>query len=285
MFSGRATGDELSYMLLNGADDYLTKPFSIAQLRGRVKAALSRKEAQDRADQLSRGLVSSLTQLEQSLEARDSALHDAQNALVIGLAEMVAYRDLETGAHLARVQRYSRCLAEEAARTPAFAGRIDDAFIRMLEACAPLHDIGKVGLPDHILLKPGKLDASERIIMQTHTVIGAQTLRKVAQQHGTAIDFLQMAIDVARGHHERYDGNGYPDHLAGEAIPLAARLVAIADVYDALRAHRSYKPALPHAAVVQLMTEVLTGQFDPQLMEVFQRCTDKFDRIYQDLPG
>jgi response regulator RpfG family c-di-GMP phosphodiesterase len=285
MFSGRATGDELAHMLLNGSDDYLTKPFSIVQLKGRIKAALRRKEAKDRAEQANQRLALSNQQLEQNLLARDSALIQAHNALVLGLAELVAYRDIETGTHMARVQRYSRCLAQEAARWPGFSGQLDDDYIDMLESCAPLHDIGKVGLPDHILLKPGKLDASERIIMQTHTIIGADTLRKVAGKHGAAIDFLQMAIDVARGHHERYDGKGYPDKLAGEGIPLAARIITIADVYDALRAHRAYKPALPHAAVVQMMTELSAGQFDPQLLAVFQHCAHLFDRVYQELPG
>ena len=113
--------------------------------------------------------------------------------------------------------------------------QIDQNFIEMLECCAPLHDIGKVGLPDHILLKPGKLDADERMLMQAHTIIGADTLKEVARQHGFALAFLQMAIDIARHHHERFDGTGYPDRLAGSDIPLAARIVAIGDVYDALR--------------------------------------------------
>src|SRR5207237_3795905 len=131
-------------------------------------------------------------------------------------------RDIATGAHLLRLRRYCRCLAEGAAASPYFADHINDAFIHMLEACVPLHDIGKVGLPDHILQKPGKLAADERIIMQTHTTIGADTLKAVAVQHGFAVAFLQMAIDIARHHHERYNGEGYPDRLAGNNIPLAA---------------------------------------------------------------
>lgn len=245
MFSGRASSDEMAQMLLAGADDYLTKPLSMVQLLSRVKAALRLKDAQDRSDLLNRNLLAVNHQLEQDLTARDSDLIHARNALVLALAELVAYRDTETGAHLMRLQRYSRCLAEEAAGSPGFAGQIDDHFIQMLECCAPLHDIGKVGLPDHILLKPGMLDANERIIMQTHTTIGADTLQEVARQHGFAVAFFQTAIDIARHHHERYDGKGYPDQLAGDAIPLAARLVSIGDVVR----RPAFAPALQASTV------------------------------------
>src|SRR5207253_1617701 len=170
-----------------------------------------------------------------------------RNALVLALAKLVEYRDTETGAHLLRLQRYSRVLAEEAAGETVFAEQIDPTFVQMLVCCAPLHDIGKVGLPDHILLKPGKLEAEERTLMQTHTTIGADTLKAVMHRHGSALAFLQMAADIARHHHERFDGAGYPDGLAGDGIPLPARLVAICDVYDALRSRRSYKPALSHS--------------------------------------
>src|SRR5205823_1692319 len=161
-----------------------------------------------------------------------------------------------------------RRLAEEAARVPAFAGQIDQYFIEMLECCAPLHDIGKGGLPDNILLKTGKLTPEERLVMQTHTTIGADTLAKVARQHGFAQAFLQMSIEIARHHHERYDGTGYPDRLAGEEIPLTARIVALADVYDALRSRRVYKPAFPHETAVTMMVNEFVGHFDPVLLEV-----------------
>jgi HD-GYP domain-containing protein (c-di-GMP phosphodiesterase class II) len=153
----------------------------------------------------------------------------------------------------------------------------------MLECCAPLHDIGKVGLPDHILLKPGKLTADERILMQTHTTIGADTLQNVAKQHPFAAAFLQMAIDIARHHHERYDGKGYPDRLAGNDIPLAARILAISDVYDALRSRRPYKPALSHTAAMHVMLDMSAGQFDPLLLEAFKRCAPSFERIARDV--
>jgi response regulator RpfG family c-di-GMP phosphodiesterase/serine/threonine protein kinase len=283
LFSAHGTNDDVGRVLAAGADDYLTKPFSTVQLAARVKAALRLKDAQDRSDLLNRHLLTVNHELEQNVNARDVDLIHARNALVLALAKLVEYRDSETGAHLVRLQRFSRCLAEEASLTPTFGGRIDANFVEMLECCAPLHDIGKVGLPDHILLKPGKLDADERIIMQAHTVIGGDTLKAVLKQHGSAVAFLQMALDIARHHHERFDGRGYPDRLAGAAIPLAARIVTICDVYDALRSRRTYKPALSHNAAVQIMTEASDGQFDPALLEVFQRCGDHFDRIFQEL--
>ena len=148
-----------------------------------------------------------------------------------------------------------------------------------------VHDIGKVGLPDHILLKPGKLAPEERLQMQAHTTMAAEPLAELAQQHSAARAFLQMAGDIIRHHHERYDGTGYPDRLAGNAIPLTARIVAIADVYDALRCRRSWKPALAHHAAVQLML-ASTGQFDPALLTACCPSTAaKFEEIFRELVG
>lgn len=282
MFSGTANGDELSRILLAGADDFLTKPFSMVQLRARVKAALRLKDAQDRSDVLNRELLTLNAELENAVEARDGELIRARNGLVLALAKLVEHRSAETGSHLLRLQRYCRVLAEEAATMPAFSLLLDANFIRTLEDCAPLHDIGKAALPDHILNKPGPLEPGERLHMQAHTTIGADTLREVARQHPFATGFLHMAIDIARSHHERWDGTGYPDRLAGDRIPLAARLLALADVYDALRSKRVYKPGLSHATTVMTMTEGSPGHFDPALLEVFCRISDQFDRIFRE---
>jgi response regulator RpfG family c-di-GMP phosphodiesterase len=154
----------------------------------------------------------------------------------------------------------------------------------MLECCVPLHDIGKVGLPDHILRKPGKLDDDERVLMQAHTIIGSDTLMEVAREHGSSLAFLKVASDIARHHHERHDGTGYPDRLAGSDIPLAARLVALGDFYDVLRSRRTYKPALSHGSAVQVMLEGSPGQFDPTFLQVFRECHPQFERIYNELP-
>lgn len=284
MVSGRATADDMAEMMQAGANDYLSKPFSVVQFRARVQAALEMKDAQDRSDQLNQHLLTTNAELERHLSARDSDLIQTRNALVLTVAKLVEQGTTETGTHLLRMQRYARCLAEAAAAARIYRDQLDSNFIGMLECCVPLHDIGKVALPDHILAKPGKLELDERIIMQSHTTIGADTLQQVAQQHGLAVAFLQMASDIARHHHEHFDGTGYPDNLAGTAIPLAARIVTIGDVYDALRCRRPHRPALTHSLACQLMTDAIIGQFDPALLQVFKQCTDRFERIFCELP-
>src|SRR5206468_7318374 len=192
------------------------------ELVSRIRTIVRIKEAEDRSDHLASNLLGANQQLEQTLRLRDCDLYQAQDILIFAMAKMAELRGLESGGHLLRMQGYVRVLAEEAMRLPAFAGLIDGAFVRMLERCVLLHDIGKVAIPDHVLLKPGRLDAEERCIMESHTAVGAEILLAVARQHGASLGFLQMAIDIARYHHERWDGAGYPDKLAGDAIPLSA---------------------------------------------------------------
>jgi response regulator RpfG family c-di-GMP phosphodiesterase len=283
MISGRASADEMAQMLQAGADDYLTKPISLIQLQSRVRAALRLKDAQDRTDALTRHLLAVNSVLEKNLSARDVDYLAARNGLVFSLARLVEQRGSEAGNHLRRLQRYARCLAEEAAALPQFARQITADFICMLECCAPLHDVGKAGLPDHILLKPGKLAADERLLMQTHTLIGAEAIEDAARQNQAALAFFQMAVDIVRHHHERWDGTGYPDRLAGEAIPLSARILHLCDVYDALRSRRVYKPPLAHATAVQMIAEGSPGQFDPALVQAFLRCHPRFEQIYREL--
>jgi response regulator RpfG family c-di-GMP phosphodiesterase len=284
MFSGQSSPDEMAEMLLAGADDYLTKPFSVIQLQGRVKAGLRLKDAQDRSASLNRQLLALNAELENNLTSLDGTMINTRNGLVLALARLVEHRERQTGGqHLRRMQRYCRCLAEHAAGEAPFSGEISQYFIDSLVCCAPLHDIGKIGLPDHLLLKGGQLSLDERILMQAHTLMGADFLTQTAEQIGVAVAFLQMAIDIARHHHERYDGTGYPDRLAGSTIPLAARIASICDVYDALRSRRPFRPALSHHAAMQMMTEASPGQFDPALLQVFRKCTPEFERVFKEL--
>ncbi len=280
MSSGHANTDTMAQLLQNGADDFLTKPFSVAQLQSRVKAALRLKDAQDSTELLRHQLLAINHELEKNLTNRNSDLAEARNALVLALANLVQHRANETGFRLNRLQKYVRALGEEAGRCSAFADQIDENFVDLASCCAPLHDIGKIGLPDHILMKPTKLDAEERLIMQSHPAVGAEMLQKMVEKHPSATAFLRMAIEIARHHHERYDGTGYPDGLAGADIPLAARLVSLCDVYDALRSRRSYKPSLSHSAALQLMSSAAGTQFDPALLKAFQQCSGQFEEIF-----
>jgi Protein kinase domain/HD domain len=203
-------------------------------------------------------------------------------AVVAALTEMAALRGVESRAHMRRIALYCRTLATAASTLPEFAGEIDDAFIRRLEGCAPLHDLGNAALPDDLLLRPD-LSEEGRLVMQSHTTSGAEALERVASQYPFARDFLQMAIDIVRHHHERDDGKGYPGQLSGSAIPLSARIVAVGDVYDALRQRRPYKPALPHSAAMNAMSaDCKEGRFDPALFSAFLRCASDFEQIFRE---
>jgi putative two-component system response regulator len=282
MCSGRANGDDLSMYLNSGADDYLTKPFSLVQMRSRINAALRLKEAQDRANHLTDRIRSVNDQLEKSNSAKSSELVHARAAIVLAMAKLVEQRSSETGPHLFRLRNYCRTLARAAMTRPAFEQQIDETFVSLLVDSAPLHDIGKVGIPDHILNKPCSLTHAERWQMQAHTVIGADTLDEVAREHPFAQAFFHTASEIARHHHERWDGKGYPNHLQGAAIPLSARILAIADVYDALRSKRVYKKSFTHDEAVKEMLFNSPGHFDPQLIEIFSTISDAFGVAYRE---
>ena len=282
--SGRGDHSQLAESLPLGADDYVPKPFGPRQLQARVLHALQLKSAQDQAEFISRQLALTNQQLEKSLAARSSDVRRAQDALLFGMAKMAESRDGETAGHLRRLQCYTRCLAEQMEGEPTWAGVVNSSFLAHLERCVPLHDIGKIALPDHVLLKPGKLTDSERALMETHTILGDRILESLAQEHGESLSFLGTASAIVRHHHERFDGSGYPDRLAHEAIPAAARLVSLGDVYDALRRHRNHKQAMPHAEAARILMEQSSGQFDPAVVRAFKRCETQFERIYRDIP-
>ncbi len=199
----------------------------------------------------------------------------ARHSLIIGLAKLAESRDTDTGEHLERICTYSDLLAHQLRETHA---EITDAWIDNLRLASSLHDIGKVGIPDTVLLKPGRLTAEERAVMERHPAIGADTLLTVRERLGEDA-LLDVSLQVARSHHERWDGKGYPDKLAGVQIPLAARIVALADVYDALTSVRVYKPAMTHAEACAIIREGRGSHFDPAIVDAFERVEGEFAQV------
>jgi putative two-component system response regulator len=238
--------------------------------------------ARDRAALVTDQLREANLQLQQSLDARGADVRQAQDALLFAMAKMAESRDGETPGHLRRLQCYARVLALQAAQTPPWDGLVDDHFLADLERCVPLHDIGKLGLPDDVLLKPATLTAAERLLVEQHPVIGDRILEALGREHGSSLEFLGTARVIVRHHHERFDGEGYPDGLAGDAIPAAARITAVADVYDALRRERLHKPAMSHEAAVGVLFRS-EGQFDPSLLAALAHCEKEWERIYADI--
>jgi putative two-component system response regulator len=234
--------------LLAGADDFIAKPFDPAELAGRITAG-------------ERIL---------SLETRDVA--------IFALAKLAESRDPDTGAHLERVQSYSRALAQRLAGRPKFADQVDAEFIRLIYLTSPLHDIGKVGIPDSVLLKPGRLSDREFEIMKSHATIGADTL-SAALDKFPAAKFLLMARDIAATHHEHYNGSGYPAGLRGDDIPLCGRIVALADVYDALTSRRVYKDSFKHELARSIITAESNSHFDPDVVDAFLEAEAEFIAI------
>ncbi|MEZ4747657.1 MAG: response regulator [Calditrichia bacterium] len=214
------------------------------------------------------------------LRSMENALIGAQEAIIFGLARLAEQRDQETGYHLERIRSYCRALALEMKNHPRYLPYITNSFIDTLDRTAPLHDIGKVGIPDHILLKGDKLTEDEYELMKQHTVVGYQTLSSIRKQFGE-MDFLNMGIDVTYCHHERFDGTGYPRGLCGDEIPLSAQVVALADMYDALTSERVYKEAYPHDVTVQIIRDESGKHFDPDIIQVFECVADRFEQILQ----
>jgi putative two-component system response regulator len=284
MMSGGHSPDEMAEMLARGADDYLAKPVARQQLVARVKAALVHKAAQDRAESLNQQLLIINDELEKTLSVRQRDLVQARHAVVFALASLVEARSRETGAHLTRISLYADALARQARAHARFASVIDEPFVKTLEACALLHDIGKVALPDHVLRPSGPLEPADVLLLQAHTTIGADTLRSVAQHDPEAAGFWQMAIDVTCHHHEHFDGSGYPDGRRGDDIPLAARMVAIADAYDALRSPTISGTALAHPAAVEVIAAGSHSRFDPLLIQAFRQGHATWDEIFHAHP-
>jgi len=219
------------------------------------------------------------SKLEGLVHHRTDALVKTRDAVIFGLAKLADSRDPETGQHLERMSLYATLLAKHLENHPKFADDITPEFLRRIGLSSALHDIGKVGISDDILLKPGPLSRVERYEMQKHAVIGGNCLMAIEQRLGKS-NFLAMATDIAFTHHERWDGAGYPEGRVGTGIPLAARIVALADVYDALTSKRVYKDAMSHETAIAIIKEGTATQFDPDVVQAFLAIEDQFERVH-----
>jgi len=261
-----------------GAEDYLNKPFNPVLLRARISASLEKKRLNDEAKRYKAQIEEHNTLLEGKVIEQVRDITFAQHGAIFAMSKLAESKDPETGAHLERMREYCRLLSLQLRRTAVYSDIVDEMFIENIYATSPLHDIGKVGVPDNILLKPGKLDADEWVLMKTHTTIGADTLRAVDKKH-PGNGFLRMGIDIAEGHHEKWDGSGYPRGLKGDAIPLAARILALGDVYDALTSKRCYKDAFSHDKSRGIILEGAGSHFDSKVVNAFLETEDEFIRV------
>lgn len=219
---------------------------------------------------LARELLATLSRRVRKLEEGDTSSFVAtQAAIMLGMAKLAEFRDPETGAHLERTRHYCRILAEAARGRPGFGEVVDDEFVEMIFLSSPLHDIGKVGVPDAILHRPTRLTPDEYKAIKVHPELGARAISE-AMKGIEGVTFLSMGRDIALGHHECWDGSGYPRGLKGERIPLCARIMAVADVYDALRSTRVYRPGLPHEKVREMLIAGTGTQFDPRILGLFR---------------
>ncbi len=259
-----ADADDEAKGLALGAVDYITKPINPDLVRARVRNHLELKRHRDH--------------LEQLVRAKTREVQLTQAVMIESLATLAEYRDPETGGHIKRTQNYVKALAVKLKGHPRFRDLLDEQTIELLYLSAPLHDVGKVGVRDHILLKPGRLEDAEFAEMKKHTLFGEEALRITEQKLGKST-FLRHAREIAGSHQEKWDGSGYPRRLKGEAIPVSGRLMALADVYDALISKRVYKPPFPHAKAVQIIQEGRGTHFDPDVVDAFVALEETFRNI------
>lgn len=245
-----------------GAVDYITKPLRPAIVLARVRTQLELKRARD-------FLSDQNSYLEAEVARRMGENQLIQRVSIHALARLAETRDPETGNHLRRTQEYVRMLAVGLKDHPRFAHYLDARTINILAQSAPLHDIGKVGIPDHVLLKPGKLTVDEWEIMKTHAKLGSDAIEMAERDAETPVEFLALAKEIAHYHHEKWDGSGYPEGRRGDDIPIAARLMALADVFDALICKRVYKPAIPYEQAREMILEGRCRHFDPDVVDAF----------------
>lgn len=270
--TARASADDEQRGLALGASDYIPKPVSQPILLARVRTHLALKAHADM-------LRDQNAYLAAEVERRTREISAIQDITIFTMASLAETRDVETGNHIRRTQFYVKALAEHLRDHPRFSATLTDAVIDALFKSAPLHDIGKVGIPDRILLKPGRFTPEEFEIMKTHTTLGRDAIASAERALGLQVPFLETAKQIAYSHQEKWDGSGYPEGLRGESIPLSARLMAVADVYDALISKRVYKSAFSHAEAVAIMTDGRGSHFDPDILDGFLRIQDTFADI------
>ena len=254
-----------------GANDYITKPFRSSLVRNRVANQLKYKRYRDHLNDM--------------VHERTRQLALTQEATIHAMATLAEWRDTETGAHIKRTQNYVKALvALHMANLPQYRETLNADAISWLYLSAPLHDVGKVSIPDAILLKPGKLTVDEFEIMKTHTTLGRRAIEEAERRLGMRVAFLTVAKEIAYSHQEKWDGSGYPEGLRGDAIPVSARLMALADVYDALISRRVYKPAFSHEQACAALVKGRGTHFDPDIVDAFMEIAADFWRISQQYP-
>ncbi|WP_409559353.1 two-component system response regulator [Accumulibacter sp.] len=260
-----------------GAADYIAKPISPPILMARVATQLALKKSTD-------FLRNQNDFLSAEVARRTSELEAVQDVTILAMASLAETRDSETGKHILRTQRYVKALAERLRSHPRFSAFLTEENIKVLFKSAPLHDIGKVGIPDRILLKRGNFEPYELEIMKNHTVLGRDAIQLAEDWLGARVEFLTIAKEIALYHQEKWDGSGYPEALAGESIPVSARLMAIADVYDALISRRVYKQPMPHEQAAAIIVKGRGSHFDPDMVDAFIEIQDEFRAIAQRFP-
>lgn len=255
-----------------GAVDFITKPVNPPIMLARVSTQLQVKAAAD-------FLRDKNDYLETEVQRRGRELAAIQDVTILAMASLAETRDNDTGNHIRRTQHYLRLLANHLRRHPRFSRFLDERTIDILFKSAPLHDIGKVGIPDRILLKPGRFEPHEFEIMKTHCKLGRDAIQHAEDQLGLEVEFLHYAKEIAYSHQEKWDGSGYPEGWAGDAIPISARLMAVADVYDALISRRVYKDSMSHEKAVAIIAEGRGSHFDPDIVDAFLELTEQFRAV------
>ena len=269
--------EQLGFAL--GAVDYITKPISPPVVNARVRTHLALKAAADFLQDRNVYLEQEVERRTEEARHRTEELRISQEVTMVALASLAETRDNETGNHILRTQHYVLALATHLRDHARFSAALSEEVVDRLFKAAPLHDIGKVGIPDRILLKPGRLDADEFEIMKTHTTLGRNAIENAQQRVGVSVPLLEVAKEIALSHQEKWDGSGYPEGLAGEAIPLSARLMAVADVYDALISRRVYKAPMSHEQATEIIVAGRGRHFDPDISDAFVVLEQQFRTI------